>query len=293
MAQELDILLELAGDDGAEYRNRNDGAEIEREVVIDRGEDIFVGCDLLPVIHGQMDPEDEVPASLVVFDFHFQGSARKKRFISAHISVVFADEESPGNPRLDPIVREISFAPTGASGRHSIIPTVHQKEVRRAVSLSSGGSAFGVEIKGGVFYEVSETVKKHDSAFLEARKRVLGRAVGKKNAAEWLLLENESRRDGIPPFMRVAVLLERQSIKGETRRFTGTVSVDARVAMGHRVSDVWNALGMRKVPPVDPVIFNPERRRRMEDIIDADANNLRAAKVEDIGVLLGEVNRLS
>jgi hypothetical protein len=288
MSEELDILLQAVGDDGAEYRNRNDGDEIEREVVIDRGEDIFVGCELLPVIHGQMDPESAVPASLVVFDFHFQGNARKKRFLSAHISVVFADEQSPGNPQFDPVVREVSFAPTGAGGRHSIIPTMRQKEVRRAVNLSGGGGAFGVEIKGGTSYEVTETVKTYDSAILEARKRVLGRAVGKKNTAEWVLLENESLHDGIPPFMRVAVLLERQSAEDEPRRFKGTISIDAKVAMGYRVADIWNVLGMRKVPPVDPVIFDPERRRRVAGIIEADANHLRAANVEDIGVLLGE-----
>jgi hypothetical protein len=53
MSQNLDFLLDEPGDEGADFRHQNMVGEIEQEVVIDRGEDLYIGCELLPVIHGQ------------------------------------------------------------------------------------------------------------------------------------------------------------------------------------------------------------------------------------------------
>lgn len=290
MAEELDILLQVPGDGGADFRHQNYGDEIEREVVIDQSEDLFVGCELLPVIHGQMDPSANTPASLVIFDFRFQGNNRKKRFLKAHITVVFADEQSPGSPMFDPVVREISFAPSGGSGRHAIFPTTQRRDIKRAANLSGGGGGFGVNFMGGASYEVSETIGKRDSAILEARKRVLGRATGRKNAVEWELFENDAQHDGIPTFMRVATLLERPKVE-ESRRFKATVSIDAKLALGPRGLDICRALGTRNGPPVDPVIFDPERRRKVKSIIDVDANNLGEIDIQrdpNLSVLLVE-----
>lgn len=290
MAEELDILLQVPGDHGADFRHQNNGDEIEREVVIDRGEDLFVGCELLPVIHGQMDPSTKTPASLVVFDFRFQSNRRKKRFLKAHITVVFADEQFPGHPSFDPVVKEISFAPSGGNGRHSVFPTTRKQEVKRAVNLSGGGSEFGVNVTGGASYEVNETVEKRDSAILEARKRVLGRGMGSKNAAEWVLLEKNLKQDGIPTFMRVAIILKRPE-SNESRRFKATISVDAKLALGPRIADIWSVLGMTNVPPVDPVIFDPGRRRKVKFVLDVDEDHLEAVNLQDdqnLSVLLRE-----
>jgi hypothetical protein len=110
MAESLDIPLEIIADAGAAFRHRSHGDEVEREVIIDRGEDIYVGCELLPVIHGQFDVTSGPPMSLVIFDFQFQSNRSKRRFLEGHISVTSAMGKPLGDSKLDPVVRGISFA---------------------------------------------------------------------------------------------------------------------------------------------------------------------------------------
>lgn len=284
MVESFDIPLEIIGDAGAGFRHRNEGDEIEREVVIDRAEDLYVGCELLPVLHGQYDAKSSTPASLVVFDFRFQPNRRKKQFPEAHISVVFADEKEPGNAKLDPIVREISFAPPGDSGQWAIRPTERRQEVKRAINLSAGGEVSGLSLTGGASYEIAEIAEKRDSTILEARKRVIGRATGRKNAAEWDLLENGSTKDGIPTFMRVAALLERP----KERRFIATVSVDAELSLGSLASGIKRVFGKRRVPIVDPVIFDPGRTDGPVPRIKADKKNLGNEDIQAFSVILKE-----
>lgn len=173
-----------------------------------------------------------------------KSNKQKKRFLEAHISVVFADEQAPGSPKLDPVVREISFAPAGGSGQWAIRPIARKQEVKRAADLSAGGEGFGFSVTGGAAYEISEEIEKRDSAILEATKRVHGRATGRKNAAEWDLLENSSAKDGIPTFMRAAILLERPQATKE-RRFTATVWINSKVSLGSLLSDIKNVFGTK------------------------------------------------
>jgi hypothetical protein len=284
----LDFLLQPVGDGGAEYRFRNDLEEIEREVVIDRGEDIFIGCDLLPVIHGQTNPDSGTPASLLVFDFRFQSNRRKKRFLRADIRVIFADEKEPGSTVYDPIVKKISFAPLGQSSQYTISPTTTTREVERVVSVSGSGGQLGISLTAGYTYSLKETIEESDAAMLVAPKRVRTRMIGKKNSAEWTLLENSSTRSGIPTFMRVGILLERP-MAAESRRFTATVSVDAELNVGSHLETIRRFFGKKEVPAVDPIIFDPQRQGGPSaSMFRVERASLDAANMEEIAVILAD-----
>jgi hypothetical protein len=233
MSESFDIFLDLAGDEGAQFRHQNDGDEIERTIVIDRGEALVVTCELLPAIHGQYTPDSYSPASLVIFDFSFLPTKHARRFLEAEISVIFADEER-GGQLYDPEVKEISFSPSGQASYLSMFPTTRRQEVARGVQVLGGGGAFGASL------------------------RVRGRGKGGHNAAEWSLLENSSTRSGIPTFFRAAVLLLRPDF-AEGRRFTAMVTIKAKVDLLTSIEEgVKRVLG--KINKVDPIIFDPEQK---------------------------------
>lgn len=176
MSRSFDILL---GEPGADFRQKNLDGEIERNTVIERGEDLFIGCELLPVVHGQYEttsnPDSDPDASLVIFDLSFQPNKRAKRFVSAQISVVFSDEQHAG-AEYDPVVKEMSFFPAGLGGYFLLFPTTRLQQVKRTTDLSGGGGAFGATLTAGYSY---------------------GRQSGAKNAAEWALNENTPLHEAV------------------------------------------------------------------------------------------------
>jgi hypothetical protein len=283
MSESFDIFLDLAGDEGAQFRHQNDGDEIERTIVIDRGEALVVTCELLPAIHGQYTPDSYSPASLVIFDFSFLPTKHARRFLEAEISVIFADEER-GGQLYDPEVKEISFSPSGQASYLSMFPTTRRQEVARGVQVLGGGGAFGASLTAGFFWELSETKQSEDAAALVARKRVRGRGKGGQNAAEWSLLENSSTRSGIPTFFRAAVLLLRPDF-AEGRRFTAMVTIKAKVDLLTSIEEgVKRVLG--KISKVDPIIFDPEQKDPPATTFDR--TNLGGQALSEISLVLSK-----
>jgi hypothetical protein len=52
MLDERDILLGEPDDAGADFRWKRIGHEIEHSIVIECGEDLFIDCEPLPIVHG-------------------------------------------------------------------------------------------------------------------------------------------------------------------------------------------------------------------------------------------------
>lgn len=285
MSRTFDILLGEPDDSGADFRQKRLGDEIEHDVVIERGEDLFIGCELLPVVHGQYETGSTSDASLVIFDFSFQPNKRARRFVQAKISVVFADEQNKG-AEYDPEVKEMSFVPSGRGGYFLLFPTTHVQEVKRTANVSGGGGAFGANLTAGFIYELSETLERKNAAVLVGSKRTRGRPGGRKNAAEWALEENTSTKDGIPTFMRAAVLLHRSGL-AKGRKFTAVITINAKVDAITTIEEgILNLFGRRKVPADDAVVFDPDRKDGPASLFKVDPKNLKGQNLEDISIVL-------
>lgn len=86
---------------------------------------------------------------------------------------------------------------------------------------------------------------------LVGRKALEGRNIGSMNAAQWALFENRARQDGVPSYLRTAVLLKR----GSDERFFGTIQITTDVGGFSFEGTIQNVLG--RTEKVDPVIFDP------------------------------------
>jgi hypothetical protein len=178
--------------------------------------------------------------------------------------------------------------PSARGGFFSLSPTTTIQEIKRTGNVGGSGGAFGSSLNAGYTYEVSETVKKTKAAALVASKRVRGRSDGARNSAEWTLYENGSTNDGIPTFMRAAVLLVRP-LPSKNRKFLATVTIDTQVDVITAAEEGLKSLfGKKKVPLVDPIIFEPTRKDSPESVFEIDPKNLKAKNLEDISVVLSK-----
>ncbi|KAI2631547.1 hypothetical protein GGS26DRAFT_591421 [Hypomontagnella submonticulosa] len=230
-------LLEEPIEEG-EFRTRNKPGEKFRRVLVDRGNQLHTKVDIVGITHGKLTKGGD-SATLLNFEFQFvaMGGRRFKR-----ASISFKFEDSEGQLNRDPIVHAIS-----PDGKWAIRKTDKVQNVRYGAnsSINTGTAPLGAQ--AGLFWEVGEVKSREPYTALAGTKRIKRRGfVGEENVVIWTMEENEDKEDGIPTFMRAAILLKRP----EDVPFTFTVKVETDVDFIGAVKTFW---GLEPKDPIDPV----------------------------------------
>lgn len=256
---DFSINLLHIGDAGSAFRTQNSPGEYQRRNMVDRGcgSEFCVQGNLTKVIHGKFLPGGG-PATIIVMEFRFLSFESARRFRKATIELLFADciDSKPKGSRDPEVVR---IAPMDKNLLNKI---QEDRVLSREINLS-GGAGFGnyVNIGGGIHEGVSKSFKIESGASVDGAMRMEGRNKGTKNQATWNLLENSTIGDGIPSFLRSAILLKRKN----DDPFIATIKIEAKVDRWHSLgSTIQNMLG--KTPKDDPIIFDPGLKPVEEDI---------------------------
>ncbi|KAK0767067.1 hypothetical protein N5P37_000800 [Trichoderma harzianum] len=210
------------------FRTKNVPGETARSVLIDRGEALVLRAALVNVTHGNFTPAEDA-ASLLIFHFSFIAVNSSHRFTSGQIKLVFNDES--GDDRNRPEV--FAIAP---QGKFAINKAVSTKDVKQSLTASLKGEFTGV---GG------ELGTEHATT-LTGSKRLLETGWGKDNSAIWTLAEDPKLKQGIPSFLRTAVLLRRR----DEVPFSFNITVNTDVDIGSRLRQL---IGRERPDPIDPV----------------------------------------
>ncbi|KAI9741629.1 MAG: hypothetical protein M1834_000013 [Cirrosporium novae-zelandiae] len=269
----FEVDLEPLGDEGAEFCLKNEPGQLQRSSVVERGNALVVQCKLAEVVHGLLCPDSNIPCTLAIFEFNFQPTRLKRRFTEVNISIVFATTD-PNRAHFDPEVR--SIAPFG---HFSLYPTTEKVELKRSANLSVEGG-IGVQVGAGFGWELTNSMDKMDTTKVSGMIRFRNhKEGGKKNAAEWTLLENSSRRSGVPTFLRTAVLLGRR--EDDMELFTATVKIDANVDLLSAFGDTIQKM-FGKIPRDDPIVFSPLEPPTTHEI---DMRNLGEVDLQRLSVI--------
>jgi hypothetical protein len=261
------IPLVPEGDSNAEYRLRNEYAgQIERPNILDYGTNLNVQGDLMAVVHGTMTPGGD-PATLIIADFQFTSLALPRRFRQALITFLFKDTNSKDeNP---PEVLKI--APQGI---FSMNKTEKTQTIQRGANVSLGAGFGPANGSIGFNWSLSETKTKHDQATLSGIKTVINRGRPPKNAARWSLHENDDGVQGIPNFVRLAILLRRKT----SEKFLAVVVVQASVDFMYTFE--------KRSGKVDPITFDPSSTHEPENSIEGiDPTNLGLVDLKNLAVI--------
>ncbi|KAI4858528.1 hypothetical protein F4820DRAFT_442297 [Hypoxylon rubiginosum] len=243
MADHFDVPLSEKTVEEGEYRTKNRPGERFRSVLGDRGNQPFTKITIVSITHGKLTKDDDF-ATLLVFELRFIATGGR-RFMSAE--VIFRFEDSERQMIRDPVVHTIS-----PYGKWAINKTVKVQNVKHGANASINA---GIELAGaeaGVSWELEEIKTREFYTALTGKKRVMEKTYGDDNTAIWKLGENEERADGIPTFMRAAVLLRRP----EDVPFTFRVDVRTDVDF---IGEVKTLFGWEKRDPIDPVEIDPGR----------------------------------
>lgn len=263
----FDIDLYPTGDEESGFHTQNDPLEpYQRTNVIQRRGAVDVRCSLIDVVHGRFN--DSACGTLLVLQFRFDPRKRARRIASADISLTFASMKS-GGPR--PEVYAISL-----DGKFSMVQTSQHEEVTQGGDVNLGASSVpAFRADGGLKWEKKTNADISDATTVVGSIDLFEFGYGPNNCASWSLMENGTRKTGVPASMRVGLLLKRKT----QDLFRCTVEIKAKADWGTR----WeNLFGFK--PKDDPVLFNPELKST-NNLMKYQTENLSAFDLESVSDL--------
>lgn len=248
---EMPMILGTTEDTDNAFRTQNKSpTDWERNNVVQRKGPVNVNCSLLDVVHGKLgdDPninsdDDGALATLLVFHFRFVPQKHSRRIIRAYIHVEFSGVDAQSSP---PTVWAIAPYDTW-----TVVPTTDHEEDKHAMEGTIGSPAagplhFGLTTK----FEKSRTRDVSDattvSGSIEFSDDVNN---GECNCAAWTLLENQTRKTGVPSSIRTGILLKREN----NAIFHGMVKIICVADWKTQFESMFATF-----PVDDPVLFNPE-----------------------------------
>jgi hypothetical protein len=256
------IPLNPEGDDSS-YRLRPEyDGQVEQPNMIDYGTSLHVQADLVEVVHGTMFEGKDL-ATLIVVDFRFTSTDPSRRFRYAEIIYKFRDSDpSDTDP---PRVHQIA-----PDGEFSMNRTEKTQALTRAANATAGSGFGPANVSLGLTWNLVETGTIIDQARLTGLKKVFERPRPPPQTALWSLHENPNDRNGIPNFLRAAILLKRKT----NERFCSTLTIKAKADLRYKFQD---RSGKLDIAPVD---YDPGLPR--STTADFDSKNLGLVDLQSI-----------
>jgi len=155
------------------------------------------------------------------------------------------------------------------------------EEKKRTVNTGADVSApIGGGLNATLGWELTKSVEKTDRGTLIGLTRIEGKFNGPsvKNAARWILSENHSQSDGLPSYLRTAILLKRKN----NQQFEAGIKVQAEVDMRYSVTRSLRRFAGAKV---DPIIFDPTVGPLGDTLVPVNLENLSATQVDKLCAL--------
>jgi hypothetical protein len=263
----FEIDLFPTGDEGSGFHTQNDPlAPWQRTRVIQRKGAIDIKCSSIYVVHGKWAPNDDAYGTLLVLQFRFDPRRKARRIASADISLEFSSME---RGRSRPEVYAIS-----QDGSFRLVETTQHEEVTKGGDLKLGATGVPfLQAEGGAKWEKTTSADVTDATKVVGSTDLIGVNYGEEaNFASWTLMENATRKTGVPALMRVGVLLKRKT----KEQFKCRVEIKAQADFKSQLERVFGS-----TPKDDPVLFNPEIKPTNK-LMKYDTENLGAFDLESV-----------
>ncbi|KAI1146777.1 hypothetical protein F4825DRAFT_466260 [Nemania diffusa] len=187
-------------------------------------------AELLVVSHGTITPGGD-HAVLLVVDFHFATLLSEgRRFKQVDVTMGFLPKDESlnygrGNHEHAPWVAQMA-----PEGRFSMDDAQEDSETvvggNPTISADSSLAAIGI----GGQYQQTTADDNTNCAILDSQRWIHNRSSGYLNAAKWRLVENKTSKNGVPPHLRAAILVQ---IPKRCGSFIAGITVNAKVHTPH------------------------------------------------------------
>lgn len=289
-----EIYIELGWEDDLEYHLPNEVDKFGRPVPhrkavtgTDRrgNASLMSVVGIMPVVvHGFADNE---PHTLVIFEWNIISGVQDLRFKSVMIEVSFLAHGPRGEAENE--AQELRHA--GFSSHYwnpevvKAVPSgtsTYKRSTRHIGGKETYELGFSVGFQPYFSLSPKYSLERDTSSEIVDAIRVTGQPFvmspdrNRPDSVRWIMLENESKRSGVPAYMRTAVLLKRQP--NDNGLFLGTVKVETHISW-------WEDLKERKrrltgqIRRDEPIVFDPhvvqssafDSKRQQLDEVDLDA----------------------
>jgi hypothetical protein len=212
----------------------------QRSQIMQRKGAFNIQCTSIDVVHGKFGTGSPFFASLIVLKFWFDKRRLKRRLLSADISLEFSGMEPEGSR---PEVFAIS-----PHDKSALVPTVAHRENSKEMQVNAGVNIYGANAGGSYTWTKTLSEDTSDATTVSGSIDLEGYSYGPPNCASWTLLENETKKTGVPSVLQAAVLLKRETMDP----FQCVVDVKARA---DKVTTFEWLVGSKDHD--DPVLFHP------------------------------------
>jgi len=260
------------GDGNSAYRARLAPGESFQTTLLNQGNHGSIVKNrvvIVKLVTGTITPGGD-PATLIVFEFQFYNKGNH-RFTSAEVSLEFEDasakKSKTGNHKLDPVVHKI-----GPVGAFALKMETNTSSITRSFDASINGGWNGI-VGGSLGYkwEMTKDIKEmHYTSLTGTKDNKRDGAFGEDNAAVWWVDEDSETHEGIPNWLRTAVLLKRS----HNGPFCVSLAVKTGVDFISELTTFW---GLGRTEPIDPVTVDSE--------LKIDSDEFDAAALADMGNL--------
>lgn len=216
------------------------------------------------IIHGTMDEISHIPATLLVYEFEFLSYKTSARIKEAQIVFQFQVKavNSTGAPKITAI---------RPKGRHALIETLQNEKDTLNLEANLGANIAGLELGGKI--APGREVEKTTTHATTVTGTAPADEYGDKYIARWSLVENSSQESGVPSFLRVAILIERES----KDNFTCVPYIEAKLDLK---SQLYTLLSTEA--PDEPIFFEPDYEPYNKLGKDIDELNLATAGIDTL-----------
>ena len=187
------------------------------------------------------------PASLLLFEFKFSHSGQKYRIKYAAIDIEFKYSQTPRPPHIQ------SFCPSYVVGEEAK-RTITTKG-NAGFSMGHGQASLGLSMSASRT-ESLERPSRFTLTSVNTKTHSGGRIV---NGARWVLTENENSQGGIPYFVPIVLLVQRNA----PHNFIAKINIETKLSPGLNLKS-W--FGMRTGAPAFPIDVEEVIGRQLEEV---------------------------
>ncbi|KAE8443863.1 hypothetical protein EG329_001272 [Mollisiaceae sp. DMI_Dod_QoI] len=252
-------------DKGGTLKTSNLKGQYQRPIITSRGKkstDYKATCILKTCVHGHLDSSTPtpIPASLIVLEYSLNALANNK-YISAYTELQF----SPG------ILDKKTKPPTASSTNTSTPPQVlawapHTSKAnltsasktktkdRKFEGLKLDILGNGGELSTSLGNSTTSTGNRTYFQLLQSDKALSAKAGTGADVVWWAMQQNQFEKDGVPPAITCAVLVQRD-VGDAKEKFSAKFVLTLEAEKKHAARESWNRFW--GIVQDDPVLFDP------------------------------------